>query len=378
MLARCGRLVFLLLVLATAPASAQRVPDAFRDPEDGRFDLSEHLLTRRGLLPMPILITEPALGYGAGLALTYFSQSLAEGAREGRDFAIPTIAGGAGFATAGGSYGGALFYFQPYRHDRFRFLAALGGASLDLDFFGFDPEGPLSDQPIAYTIKTLFTGGRAQARLGDTDLFIGAHYSYLSTETSFATPPPEIPDQHLDVDVAGLGVGLEYDTRDNLLNALRGMDVTANATWYGPSVGGDESFSKYSVQGLFYGQPTTQWGYGLRVSSGFATGDPPFFEKPSLAMRGLPDTKYLNDVTVLAEAELRYSIDSRWTVLAFGGSGRVAETWGDIPGASGIGAGGLGFRYLLARRLGLGSGLDFALGPGSEFAFYIQMGSAWR
>jgi hypothetical protein len=94
---------------------------------------------------------------------------------------IPTIAGGVGFATAGGSYGGALFYFQPYKHDRFRILAALGGASLDLDFFGFDPDGPLSDQPIAYTIKSVFTGERLQARLGDTHLFIGAHYSYLQT-----------------------------------------------------------------------------------------------------------------------------------------------------------------------------------------------------
>jgi hypothetical protein len=38
----------------------------------------------------------------------------------------------------------------------------------------------------------------------------------------------------------------------------------------------------------------------------------------------------------------------------------------------------VGFRYLIARKLGLGSGLDFALGPGGEFAFYIQTGAAWR
>ena len=36
----------------------------FTDPEDGAFDASEWLLDRRGLLPVPIIITEPAIGYG--------------------------------------------------------------------------------------------------------------------------------------------------------------------------------------------------------------------------------------------------------------------------------------------------------------------------
>lgn len=38
---------------------------------------------------------------------------------------------------------------------------------------------------------------------------------------------------------------------------------------------------------------------------------------------------------------------------------------------------GFGFRYLMARALGLYTGLDFAWGP-EDFAFYIQVGNAWR
>ena len=37
---------------------------------------------------------------------------------------------------------------------------------------------------------------------------------------------------------------------------------------------------------------------------------------------------------------------------------------------------GGGFRYLVARRLGLKAGIDIARGP-EEWAFYIQVGSAW-
>jgi hypothetical protein len=36
-----------------------------------------------------------------------------------------------------------------------------------------------------------------------------------------------------------------------------------------------------------------------------------------------------------------------------------------------------GFRYLIARRLGIYMGIDIARGP-EETAFYIQAGSAWR
>jgi hypothetical protein len=39
-------------------------------------------------------------------------------------------------------------------------------------------------------------------------------------------------------------------------------------------------------------------------------------------------------------------------------------------------AGGGGFRYLLARKLGLQTGIDVARGP-EETAFYIQVGSSW-
>src|SRR5213076_2985878 len=60
-------------LIYVAPAWAQ-----FRDPEDGAFDASEWLLDRKGFLPVPIVITEPAVGYGAGAALVFFRESFRE------------------------------------------------------------------------------------------------------------------------------------------------------------------------------------------------------------------------------------------------------------------------------------------------------------
>lgn len=45
-----------------------------KDPTDGKFDVSGLLLAQSGgFLPMPIIVTEPALGgFGLGIAVGYF------------------------------------------------------------------------------------------------------------------------------------------------------------------------------------------------------------------------------------------------------------------------------------------------------------------
>lgn len=71
------------LLWVTMMAGAQ---GRFIDPQDGYFDLSDHLLQQKGFMPVPIIITEPALDYGGGLGALWFSESLDE-ARHKREMA---------------------------------------------------------------------------------------------------------------------------------------------------------------------------------------------------------------------------------------------------------------------------------------------------
>lgn len=48
--------------------------ERFTDPQDGYLDASAWLLEDRMFLPVPILITEPAVGYGVGAALVFFHE----------------------------------------------------------------------------------------------------------------------------------------------------------------------------------------------------------------------------------------------------------------------------------------------------------------
>ena len=370
-------LLLTCLSAAIAPAHAQFLA-AFRDPVDSSLDMSDWLLRKKGFLPVPIIITEPALGYGGGLALAWFRRPTGE-SQSRTAFSPPTIIAAAGFYTAGGSYGGGGGVFHPFRNDSFRYLGLLAVASLDLKFFGFDPNGPLADDPREYTIRGLFSNQRLQARLGQSAWFLGANYTFLSSKSSFETSlPAEVVPGDVEVKLGGLGATVEFDTRDNFLDARRGIDLSANVTWYEPAFGSDRSFGKLKVAGLFYAQPRTPWEIAFRVDGRSSWGNTPFFYKPYLSMRGLEALEYTNNVAALGEGELRYGIGTRWTVLGFGGAGWTGESWSALGDDSAVPAGGFGFRYLVARQLGLRTGLDFAFGPHGQFAFYIQTGSPWR
>ncbi len=89
------------------PAPARSL--SFFDPEDGMLDASDFLLNHKGALPVPMIITESAVGYGFGLGLMFFSESMAEAAANarasGKGPAPPNITGIGGAYTENGTWG---------------------------------------------------------------------------------------------------------------------------------------------------------------------------------------------------------------------------------------------------------------------------------
>jgi Omp85 superfamily domain len=345
------------------------------------FDMSHYLLKQKGFLPIPIIITEKAVGYGGGLAALWFGTPPIPPPGEEDKFQTPPVTGAAAFY-AGESYGVGAGVYRPINGDRIRYFGMALGTSLGLKFYGFDPDAPIADDPLLYTFKLVGTEQRLQYRLRDTPFYVGAHYQFASTSSEFDfgfVSPIGVGDRDLDYTVSGAGLSAEFDTRDNFLDAKRGQVVSANATWFGPALGGTTSFGKFKTAALLYEQPTTQWGYGVRFDLRTAWGDVPFFEVPYVSLRGITKQQFSNDVVLMQENEVRYTVATRWTVLAFGGAGYSAPAWHRLDDGHASFAGGAGFRYLLATRLGLGTGIDLAMGTGGDSpSIYFQIGSAWR
>ncbi len=115
---------------------------------------------------------------------------------------------------------------------------------------------------------------------------------------------------------------------------------------------------------------------GLRSDVQYASENTPFFDLAAVNLRGIPAGRYVDDVALTLESELRWDVTERWTLVGFGGAGWSADNLSDIDTGEGHWAGGSGFRYLLAREYDMRVGCDLAYGP-DGVVFYVTIGTGW-
>lgn len=386
--ARAGigtRLLALTLALLSQPAPGLDLEEDFTDPQDGYFDASRWLLEKKGFLPVPIIITEPAIGYGGGVGLTFFRQSIAEAAARAKEtghVTPPDIFGIAAFGTENGTKGiagGGMFSFD---EDRWRYRGGVARTLVNLDFYGTSGGAFSSSQEkIGYSLDGWMSSQEVLRRLGGerSNNWIVARWIYMDLDNSFdlGDNRPLFSDTDLARRASGLGLSLEHDSRDNTFTPSRGWTGSLDTVFYDPDWGSDTNFQSYRAHAFAYYPLGKSWVAGGRLDTRTADGDVPFYQLPFLDMRGLPAARYQDQHTGLAELELRWNVNPRWALIGFAGAGRAWGKRDDFKQADTIVSKGAGFRYLIARQLGLYMGTDFAWGP-DDFAFYIQVGNAWR
>jgi hypothetical protein len=348
------------------------------DPKDGNLDMSRWLLQHKGALLVPIIITEPAVGNGGGVAAVFFHPpSQSQESRDAGERIPPDIYGVAAMKTENGSnaYGlGGTFHFDD---DRWRYKGGIGKASFNLDYY---TQGQLlAPQKIGYNLDGIFSSQQVSRRLGGSNIYLSARWVYLDIDSRLNIPGNDQFFKSSDFSKVASGVGplLEYDSRDNTLTPSSGWLSMIEATYYSPTFGGDNTFQSYRTHTLGYLPLGSEWVLGLRADYRAARGDVPFYQLPSIDLRGISYGRYQNLNVAMVEAELRWNFTSRWAALAFTGAGRA---WGrniDFGNAGTESTEGVGIRYLIARQLGMYVGVDSAWGPG-EHTYYLQVGSAWR
>ena len=353
------------------------------DPTDGQLDIGNWLLTKRGFLLNPIVITEPSIGYGGGAAILFFhGNEPSEGAAsaEGDKGSAAAAASrpkppsvsfllGAGTETntwlAGGGHFGSFFA------DRLRYVGAVGYASVNIDFY-------IGDTGIEYNMEAPFILQELQVRLGESNWFLGGRYLYSTLESEFdfgVTLPSFIPDS-LTFDMSGIGPILHFDSRDNLFTANDGIELEITPLFYTQTLGSDQTFQALSTRLRIYKQVHERLVLAGRFDSSTSFGDVPFFALPTLQARGVPAARYQNEYAISSEVQARWRAYKRWSLIGFVGLGWID---GDIPGLEDnkfVPSGGGGFRYLIARVLDLHTGMDFA-GSEDEFVFYFQVGTGF-
>lgn len=352
---------------------------SFKDTLDGAFDLSEFLIEPEGFIPVPIIITQPAIGYGGGLAPIFLKQQKKE-----YDVPVPpNITGAAGFLTENGTWLAALFHFHVFGPDKVRYLGGAAVLNLNIKYYGNNNDF-LSKNPIQFNLDSWAIAQRVNVRIKKSNLFVGGSYVFFQGTTTF-DPFPDNPiiDKLLSklngkTTISMIQPIVNWDGRDNIFTPTKGANTglvfNYNATW----LGADENF--YTINPYFLGyKPITENIFsGFRMDSQFMLGDAPFYAEPFIQMRGVPAMKYQSNNTMLVETEWKFKVYKRWSIDTFAGTGKAFQNFDSFGDATWVYSYGLGFRYKLSRLFGVDAGMDFAWSNDGDFAFSIVFGSAWN
>ena len=356
----------------TVEETATEPKKKVKDPNRGRF------------LPIPIVITEPAIGEGLGLALAYFHRpkdgldsktvaspgSIGQASKE--QAAPPTVTGVFGAYTSNKTTAGGIGHMNTFKDDHIRFTGVIGVADINSTIY-------ILDQPFKFNLRGAMLYQETRFRLGDSKWFAGIGLSYLDASSAFEV---EIPDEapvdlfRSDLQNSGLSAKLAWDTRDNTSMPGRGQLFDLAVWRYDEAIGGDYDYWNANLKLLSFHQLHQKFVLGLRLEYSTIDGRAPFFAIPWVSLRGIPALRYQGDRVLVGEIEGRYNFTPKWAMIAFAGSGSVASDVPVIDTEQSIYSYGLGGRYKIFEAQNIWVGLDIARGP-EETNWYIQVGHPW-
>jgi hypothetical protein len=358
-----------------APPEPSPQPSKFRDPDDGQFDVSSFLETPRGFLPVPVVVTEPAVGYGGGL-VGMFLRPREKAGEQG--WARPNISAIGAIGTENGTRAAFAGDASRWLDGRLKTLAATGAAHVNLDFYGLGTQRASLDEAIRYSldVNLLFLQGTWQIT-PKSPWSLGLRYIYAQVEPKLRDAPvfPNLPD-HVDITISAPAAILEFDSRDNVFTPTRGVFAETVYLMSREDLGASVDFERFQQVVMGWYPLTAAVTLGLRADYQKASDDAPFFLRPYIELRGVQAMRYQGDEMASAEFEARWQFRARWSAVVAAGAGTAHSTRANFSANQDIVSGAVGLRYELARKFGLHAGVD--IGFSSETtAIYFQVGNAW-
>jgi hypothetical protein len=347
----------------------------FRDPDDGQLDLSRFLATPRAFLPIPLVVTEPAVGYGGGLAGMFIRPRKKAG---GEGYAKPNMSLIAGIATENGTKGAFAGDASRWFDDRLKTLLAVGTGKINLDFYGLGTEAESLDEPVRYSLDFDLAMVQGTWRFkADSPWSIGMRYVYSQVDPTLRDEPqfPGLADG-IHVEVSAPAALLEYDSRDNIFTPTRGVFAESVYLLSREDLGASEDFERFQQVFMTWFPLADRWTLGLRGDYQWTSDGTPFFLRPYIKLRGVPAMRYQGEEMASAEAEVRWQFYERWSVVGAAGYGTARTHTDHFSRSKDVASGAVGFRYELARKFGMHAGMDVGFSNGTT-AVYLQVGNAW-
>jgi len=355
----------------TGPAFAQQ-SDLLEEEAELLETLDDE--KKNELVVAPIPVVNPTFGTGLALLGMYLFQ-LDEGSQ-------PSFVAAGGAYTNTGSYGFGVGQVAHFKDDAWKIKAGAVSFNLELEFYGIGRILGDLVMFIPYSQNGWGAGVQGLRRIKG-NWYGGLQYWFVSLTTTFEKPEASDPDVlgfPVDSKVAGLGLIVEYDSRDNRFNPKKGR--LFNVTWNdsNESLGSDFDFSSGSLEFNLYHElaPT-------RVIAGRGTlcmtpGDAPFYALCSFGqgvdLRGYVAGRYRDETMATIQAEYRWRFYKKWGAVAFAGVGEVADSWSHYNLENLLPSAGVGLRFKLSETTDFNLSVDYAVGKDSD-AWYFYVGESF-
>jgi hypothetical protein len=295
----------------------------------------------------------------------------------------PSTVGVAGYYSENHTWFAGMFGRFFIDEDRYRVIAGLMHADVKYNFSGVGTEAgeagqfiPLSQQMNGGIGEFLF---RIAPGLYLGPKYVGANV-HIAVDTSELNSPVEIPANEVNTNLSGLGVHVQWDTRDSVFYPRKGFLADAEISFHDPAIGDSFAYQVYKLSYNQYISLSERQVLAFRIMGQFESGDVPFYALSAFGrgsdLRGYSFGQYQDKQMIAGQVEYRLELTKRFGVVAFGGVGEVASSISEMTYEDLLPAGGVGIRYVLAEKNHVALRFDYAWGRnGSQY--YLTVGEAF-
>jgi hypothetical protein len=265
-------------------------------------------------------MSSPTFGTGLILGGAYFYPQT----EEQKKSQPASFTGAAAGYTHNKSWFAGVLQQNYFAEDKWRFSAVAAYADFKLELI--PPQEGSEEGLLAWLVEGSVLQTSISRRLGGHwYLGLTAHYLDIQQDLDLNI---DYPDFNLDQKIRspGIGLRLEYDTRDMPSNAYRGQRFELKAIAADQKHLSEGSYQSYFARFRSYHQLIDPLVLAWELSGCTKDGRIPLWDTCRLNLRGFSLTEYLSKQSILAQVEARWRIYKRWGLVAFAGGGWVDDS----------------------------------------------------
>lgn len=270
----------------------------------------------------------------------------------------------------------------PWREGTYALKAKIAYSDLASRFWGLGPDTPAASEEI-YRPRSLLAYVELFRQIRGS-LSVGLRYEYervtiLEKEAGGLLDSTNILGRDGRT-VLGLGVVVEWDTRDDSYSPTSGAYYQGYSLWFNDEFGSEHDFDAYHVDLRNYFRLASDHVLATQFFLYAARGGAPFWRYAALGgrphTRGYRKARYLDHTLVALQGEYRFPLWKRLGMVVFGGLGDVGPSLDRLQLAHMRPTLGAGLRYQPRASSGLKIRFDMGAGQNS-LRFYLALDEAF-